>query len=169
MWEELKEYMAAPAHWNLSIKSGQGTLLISPLGLSKGLLFSALCHFNPIEICIVTSETSVKSLEEIAKSANWSGNQTFYIMKDPFTGFDETESVFKRFQNSILKAEQIVINITGGTTAMQHVIQHVSHKIQRFGKDIRLFALVDRRSPDEQRKNPYVIGEIIPLNQMKSD
>ena len=90
-------------------------------------------------------------------------------MKDPFTGFDETESVFKRFQNSILKAEQIVINITGGTTAMQHVIQHVSHKIQRFGKDIRLFALVDRRSPDEQRKNPYVIGEIIPLNQMKSD
>lgn len=165
MWAELKEYMTSPAHWNLSIASGQGTLLISPLGLSKGLLFSALSHFNPNRLCIVTSATSADSLKEIAETANWSGTQTLYIMKDPFTGFDEAEAVFKAFQSSILSAEQIVINITGGTTAMQHVIQQVARRIERFGKDMQLYAFADRRSPDEQRENPYVLGEIISLNQ----
>ncbi|MGI6513759.1 MAG: TIGR02221 family CRISPR-associated protein [Syntrophomonadaceae bacterium] len=160
-WEELKSFVSSKPHWNLEIKRGQGTLLLSPLGLSKGLLFSALHHIRPDEVFVVTSEESAISIEEITNRADWSGRKYVYKMKEPFTGFAEAKTISRELQNYILKSDRIIANITGGTTAMQYVIQQVTQDLRLTGIETEIIAIVDRRTPAEQVETPYVPGEII--------
>jgi CRISPR-associated Csx2 family protein len=167
-WIELKDFMSSQAHWNLHIKRGHGTLLLSPLGLSRGLLYSALHHIRPDEVFIVTSETSSEAIDEIARQAGWKGDINHYIMREPFTGFSEVKDIKAAVQSAISRRERVIVNITGGTTAMQYVAQQVAQEYRWGGLEIELIALIDRRPPAEQVKNPYVPGEIIYLKDNDS-
>jgi CRISPR-associated Csx2 family protein len=160
-WEELKNFMSSQSHWNLNINRGNRTLLLSPLGLSRGLLFSALHHIRPDEAFIVTSETSIGALQEITLRAGWNGDLNYYVMREPFTGFAEVKWLMEAMQSYASRCERIVVNITGGTTAMQYAVQQVADDYRAAGREIELIALVDRRPPAEQGANPYVPGEII--------
>lgn len=59
----------------------------------------------------------------------------------------------------------MVVNITGGTTAMQHIVQQVAAFAAELGRPVRRAALVDRRLPQEQREEQYVPGELIRLDR----
>lgn len=160
-WIELKTFMSSQSHWNLAIEQGHGTLLLSPLGLSRGLLFSALHHIHPDEAFIITSETSIESIGEITRQAGWNGDLNYYIMREPFTGFAEVKWLMEAMQSSVSRCERIIVNITGGTTAMQYAVQQVAQDYRAASRELELIALVDRRPPAEQGENPYVPGEII--------
>lgn len=71
-------------------------------------------------------------------------------------------------QSAISRRERVIVNITGGTTAMQYVAQQVAQEYRWGGIEIELIALIDRRPPAEQVKNPYVPGEIIYLKDNDS-
>jgi len=59
----------------------------------------------------------------------------------------------------------MVLNITGGTTAMQYIVQQIAALAAELGRPVRRAALVDRRLPQEQRDEPFVPGELIWLDR----
>lgn len=149
--------------------NGRSTLLVSPLGMSKGLLYSALRHIQPHQLFVITSTNAAGSFYEITQKSGWSGKSTIRHMQDPHSGFDEAESIALAALPATLQADQVVVNITGGTTAMQHIVQQIAVHAKEHGCPVRRAALVDRRTPQEQRDNPYVTGELIWLDGEKEE
>lgn len=139
-------------------------LLVSPLGMSKGLLYSALMQISCQACLVIASSQSVASLNEIQDKAGYQG--VFYIkqLQDVFTGFSESETLVEECKDFLLKADQIVCNITGGTTAQQFAVQAIYEKAKELKKTVRRIALIDRRDALEQRNTPYIVGEKIELN-----
>jgi len=70
---------------------------------------------------------------------------------------------------AIIQADEVVVNITGGTTAMQHIVQQIAALAAELGRSVRRVALVDRRLPQEQREEPYVPGELIRLDRERRE
>lgn len=60
-------------------------------------------------------------------------------------------TIFNTALTAIMQADEVVVNITGGTTAMQHIVQQIARYAEELGRLARRVALVDRRSPQEQR------------------
>lgn len=141
-----------------------GTLLVTPLGLSKGQLYSALYHIRPGRLFVISSPDAAASLDEITKKSGWRGDMMVRLMQDPHAGFNEMESFSKEIITAVIQADKVVVNITGGTTAMQHIMQQIAALAPELGRPVRRAALVDRRSPQEQRDEPYVPGELIWLD-----
>lgn len=164
-WAELKHSLHIPDKWDVEIAGGGGILLVSPLGLSRGLLFSALKHINPDQLLVVTSREMVECLEEIISKAGWKGDIVSCITEDPHRGFEEAGRIAKIAASSLLKADHVRINITGGTTALQHTVQQIYKKAKKLDREVSQVALVDRRPAREQSDNPYVLGELIELDK----
>jgi hypothetical protein len=140
------------------------TLLVSPLGMSKGLLYSALLHI-PCDVCLViASEQSIMSLDEIQKQSNYQGTFSIKLLKEVFTGFAESKALVAESRELLHTSEQIICNITGGTTAQQFVIQAFYESAKNLGKPVSRIALIDKRDALEQRNNPYVSGELVELD-----
>jgi hypothetical protein len=138
-------------------------LLVSPLGLSRGLLYSAL-RLVPADRCLVIgSQRSLAALDEIRDRAEYPGEIITYTMRDPFTGFTEIPEMLDRVMPTVTAAAQVVVNVTGGTTAQQCAVQAIAKKAKK-NRPLRQIALVDRRDPQEQRNEPYVVGESIALD-----
>jgi len=142
-----------------------GILLVSPLGLSRGLLYSALHHVHPESLLVISSPDAAACLDEITEKTGWRGRRVVRLMRDPHAGFDELDSFVEDVAAAVMQAEEVVVNITGGTTAMQHIVQQVATLAADWGWPVRRAALVDRRLPQEQRDNPYVPGELIWLDR----
>lgn len=171
LWKELRESLHNQSGWQLGLmkRPTQGSLLISPLGLSKGLLFSALRHTRPSRALVITSRQSSAGIQEIIDEAGWEGEPVVLSMEEPFTGFDEAEKIVRKIQPMLQASEEVVVNITGGTTAMQYVVQEVAESAARQRLPLKMAALIDRRPPEEQKANPYVLGEIVWLKNKKND
>lgn len=164
LWEELKDSLEFPERWDVEIAGGGGTLLVSPLGLSKGLLFSALSHINPDRLLVLTSGEVASHIDDICARAGWAGEKLpACVMEDPHSGFHEVKDIAESATEYLLKADKIVLNITGGTTALQYTAQKVGEKARQLGREVKQVALVDRRIPQEQKENPFVLGELIEL------
>jgi CRISPR-associated Csx2 family protein len=182
-WAEIKDSLGDVAKWRLDlvperlnepggwVAAGEapavakcGTLLVSPLGLSKGLLYSALRHVRPGSLLVISSPDAAACLDEIMEKVGWCGNRMIRLMQDPHAGFNELGLFSKDILPVIMQADEMVVNITGGTTAMQHIVQQIAGYAEELGRLVRRVALVDRRLPQEQRDDPYVPGELIRLD-----
>ena len=182
-WAEIKDSLGDVAKWRIDLIPERldgpngwvaaeeapavakcGTLLVSPLGLSRGLLYSALHHVRPGSLLVISSPDAAACLDEIMEKAGWCGNRMIRLMQDPHTGFNELESFSKDIVTVIMQADEVVVNITGGTTAMQHIVQQIAGYAEELGRLVRRVALADRRSSQEQRDDPYVPGEMIRLD-----
>jgi hypothetical protein len=162
------ERLDGPDGWTPAVErpadDNGGALLVSPLGLSKGLLYSALYHIRPGSLLVISSPDAATCLDEILEKAGWCGNRMIRLMRDPHAGFNELGLFSKDILPVMIQADEVVVNITGGTTAMQHIAQQIAGYAEELGRLVRRVALVDRRSPQEQRDDPYVPGEMIRLD-----
>ncbi|NYE58839.1 hypothetical protein [Carboxydothermus ferrireducens] len=138
-------------------------ILISPLGMSPGLLYSALYHVKPDFLFCLTSEKGKEKLPEIMEKAGYMGGYSVFIVDDPFTSFHKTEEVWKSLKDLLDSDAEIVVNITGGTTALQYLVQKTAERLESQGFSVKTVALIDRRSRSEQESNPYVPGKIFYL------
>lgn len=164
-WQELKDSLPDNQRWNTSIAGGGGKLLVTPLGLSRGLLYSALRHINPDRLLVLTSEEMSGKIDEIISNSGWTGEKLCpFIMEDPHSGFGEVRGANIAANDYLLDADLVYINITGGTTALQYLVQEIGRHAKEFNRKVLQVAMVDRRSPQEQKEEPYVLGEIITLN-----
>lgn len=167
-WTELKNNFRTEK-WDVEIAGGGGTLLVSPLGLSRGLLYSALKQVDPDQLLVITSREMVEHLDEIILKAGWKGDISTQIMEDPHRGFDEAKKIAKNSAALLLKADHVRINITGGATALQYTVQQIYQQAGKLDREVSQVALVDRRPVREQADNPYVLGELIELEKDEDD
>lgn len=164
-WETIKVSLPEKDKWDLEVRRPGGILLISSLGHSKGLLYSALSHVQADEVFLLSSQDAVRLRDEIFARVNWQGSFNQYLMQDPHSGFNERHDVTQAIRSFLQGAERVVVNLTGGTTAMQTIIHHVASEARKLGCVVRMCALIDKRSAQEQQAVPYVLGEIVWLDE----
>ncbi len=149
-----------------SLGGGSGRLLITAQGLSAGVLFSALANTNPNRCVVICSENTASSIAESTQKANYAGELKTLIVKHP-NQYDKAEIAF--FQQEafrwILDADEIAANLTGGTTLMGVAVQQLIERAKTLDRPTRRFVLNDYRTPEEQRSNPYVLGDLVWLDK----
>jgi len=166
-WISLKSHLDDNDFWNADFGGGSGGLLISPLGLSPGLLYSALCQVKPNALLAIASAQSIDLLQEVIERSGTQADIISLVMKNPFQGFDEISGMIFTSQEALLGADEIICNATGGTTAMQYAIMRLSERASSLGRQVKWMAMVDNRPAEDQRKDPYVIGEMIDLEKSR--
>jgi CRISPR-associated Csx2 family protein len=160
----LEEWISRIASEVQALAFDEGSVLLTPLGLSKGLLFTLWQRYPDIERTIIlTSAETVNSIEEVKKITGYSGEIKICLVQDPFTAFDQIENKWKEIKD-FLKSN-IIVNITGGTTALQYLVEKIQQRL--INQDVRIttVAAIDRRPVQEQKENPWVAGQIIKLKE----
>ena len=155
--------------WKLPEKlPGNGSVLITPMGASSGLLFTAVNLVKADSVIVLTSEKFIPKVKEACSKAGLTDMSKVHILtiKDAFCGFNEAGELYKQMTEFIRNPEEININLTGGTTAMQWVMQTAYEKLLREGVNVKRIAFVDRRPTVEQQSNPYVLGELLDVEKL---
>ena len=135
----------------------RGKLLISPQGTRPGVLFSALKVTHPADICmVICSSASVDSITDASSHAAFAGSITPIELDDPHGGFDEIAEAVDQVRPHLLEADEVVANMTGGTTLMGIIVQQLVEEAQKLDRPVRRFVLIDRRQPEQQDRDPFV-------------
>lgn len=143
---------------------GTGTVLVSPVGTSPGALFSAVAAvrgrgYEPDVCVIIGSNATAASAQEALNRAEYANQRDLVVLRDPFGGVNELKDVVNQRELTLLGAERVYVNLTGGTTLMGLLVSTVAERAGRLGVPVHRFGLIDRRSPQEQAADPYQVGE----------
>jgi hypothetical protein len=144
-------------------------LLLTPLGLSPGVLYSGLIHAKPDHVLIVTSRDAEGRISEALQRAAYPHPPRLVIRLDePYLGYREVDGYPRKKLDALFAAaSEVFVNVTGGTTVMQYAVDRLADRARRLGTPVRRVALIDRRPLEDQRANPYVLGEIVWLDEDK--
>ena len=154
-WNELKKGSV-----NLPSLGGDGgRLLLSPQGMRPGVLFSALNVVQPDTCLVICSAISADTIPEAAEHVGFDGYIAQIELVDPLGGFDEIDALAERAHPYLLSADEVIANMTGGSTLMGLIVQRLVEEAQKLDRPVKRFALIDRRPPAEQDSNPFVQGD----------
>ena len=137
--------------------------VVSSLGLTEGALYTILSHYNPDLLIVVTSKEGAKILPSILEKTQFKGECHVVNVEDPYTGKEEIARVSKEVTGYLENTRKVVINLTGGTTLLNYMLLKVGDEA-RHGKTIKTVLAVDKRPYEEQKVNPYVVGEVVELD-----
>ena len=138
------------------------TVLFTPLGLTYGTLYSAIMLVLPKRVVVVTSReaiTNIHSALDAARFYHKSFEVETHLLDDPLAGFGEGRAL-ARFMAASAAGDNI-INLTGGTTVLQDCVRSVGEILRAQQKKIREVAVIDRRSAEDQKRSPLVVGEMV--------
>lgn len=162
---------------NCSLSLGEspgGRVLISPMGKSPGVLFSAVkaCQTEGIseeitKCLVICSRETEGYIEDALRRAGYDARVETLRLEDAFGGGrDEIEHLVQAAQKHLIGATEVVVNVTGGTTFMGLVVEAIGlAAARRFACPTRRFGLIDRRSQAEQIADPYQAGEAFWLDK----
>lgn len=142
-----------------------GRVLVSPLGRRPGVLFSALdaCKTNgedlPTSCLVICSPETEALIAAAAEKVSFSGAIERLRLEDPFGGGQEIERLVKAARPHLLGADEVLVNVTGGTTLMGLTAEALADAARKLACPVRRFGLIDRRPPDRQEADPYQVGE----------
>lgn len=137
--------------------------VVSALGLTEGALYTILNHYSPNLLVVVTSKQGVEILPNILEKVQFKGELHVVEVENPYGGKDEIKRVSKEVAGYLEDAKKVVINLTGGTTLLNYMLLKVGDQA-RHGKMIKTVIAVDKRSYEEQKINPYIVGEVVELD-----
>jgi hypothetical protein len=180
--EILEEYLRYPAKGPLDEENMESEnlqshsenrelkVLISALGMSPGLLYTAIKQVEPDFLLVLTSREAAASLNEILARSGYTGRCDVIIVADPHTGFDRVPEMLAEVKQCLtgLPRHHLYINLTGGTTCLQYIISHVGKVLPDTCTAATTVAMIDRRPAAEQRANPYVPGEMVVVEGVES-
>ena len=180
-FEAIKNYwsntLCTVPELSLSIGGGLGgRILVSPVGRRPGVLYSALkaCHADGHseglrECLVICSEETEASIGEVLERAGYDGNVTPLRLEDPFAGGGgEIRRLRNEARRNLVGADEVLVNVTGGTTLMGLVAEGIASEARRFARPTRRFGLIDRRPPHEQDSDPYQVGDAFWLDSIES-
>ncbi len=157
-WNRLKED-GLKAGDGIDLPPLGGKLLISPQGMRPGVLFSALKVAEPDTCLVICSSTSATRIPDAVKEANFKGHVEQIKLIDSLGGFEEIDEVAERVHGYLLYAEEVIANMTGGSTLMGVIVQRLVEDAQKLDRPVKRFALIDRRTTEEQDSDPFVQGD----------
>ncbi|MDH7596692.1 MAG: TIGR02221 family CRISPR-associated protein [Methanothrix sp.] len=158
-WKDLKQRLDDNSFWDCGFGGGSGRLLISALGLHPGFLYNALREENPEECLVIASHETVSRWDELARRAGYSGD--FKIEEMNAHSFDGIKKIVDESEDRLVRFDEVVCNLTGGTAAMQYAVIQLARRAEHLGRNVRWIAVIDNRSVDEQKLNPYVEGVVV--------
>jgi len=140
---------------------GCGRLLICPVGLTPGVLFSAMSHVQPARVIVICSAASSAAIDDAVTQTGRPVEVMRLTMNDPYCGVDEFKSLVMQSVVWLFEADDVRANLTGGTTLMGvlagELVKRASREYQR---PLREFVLIDKRPPELQRTDPWQLGDI---------
>ncbi len=144
---------------------GGGRLLICPIGLTPGVLFSAVTHVQPDRILVIASGQSANFINEAMKQAKSTVKIQIMLMDDIHTGIDEFDKLVAESSLMLFEADEIHANFTGGTSLMGALVNRLVARSRReYQRVVREFVLIDKRTPQAQRDHPWELGDIYYLD-----
>ena len=160
-WEAFKDLDAA-----LPIELDPVTtrLLVSPVGQRPGALYSALraCaeQGRPADACLlITSEGTEPLVEATLRAAGFDGAAHRLCMEFPHGDPAEIKRLSRAARTHLARAQEVCVNLTGGTTMMGLVASGVADEARWLGCAVRRLGVIDRRTAQAQADDPYVAGE----------
>ena len=142
-------------------------VLATPMGASIGLLYSAVSIIKPDRVIVLTSQKFIEKAKEACIKGGFKDEAKLHIVtiEDAFCGFNEAKRIVKEMSSFCNDVKEIKLNLTGGTTAMQWTMQALyENLIKKFS--VNRIAFVDRRPSVEQQTNPYVVGELLNVDEL---
>jgi hypothetical protein len=139
-------------------------ILVSAVGRSPGVLYSAIeaCRSDglvPEALLLLVSDETSASVAAALQETKFIGDVHEIRMADPYGGQSEIGPLLQEARAHLAVAEEVAVNLTGGTTLMGIAVAAIADEARRLARDVRRFGLVDRRRPSEQEADPYRIGE----------
>ncbi|MCL6581140.1 MAG: TIGR02221 family CRISPR-associated protein [Firmicutes bacterium] len=142
----------------------QHTLLVSALGRTPGALFTALRHVRPDELVLIASQETVGLLPEVLERAGLPGLPVRkLVLADGLRDFHAVPGLVKDLTDTLGRAGEVIACLTGGSTLLQYAVELVAHRARSLGATVRAIATVDQRLPEDQRSDPYHVGEVYPV------
>jgi hypothetical protein len=140
----------------------RAVVLVSPLGLSPGAVFSALWLTCPEHVILVSGAAAAggapAALAEYQRVSKRRPSVEYVLLDDALGGFAEAQAaalgVAARFRTEEC---EVAVNLTGGTTALQYCVTCIGMALGR----ARFVAVVDERSRELQLREPYVSGKLV--------
>ncbi|NOZ85859.1 MAG: CRISPR-associated DxTHG motif protein [Deltaproteobacteria bacterium] len=151
--------------------SANATVLVSPIGMQPGVLFSAIktaekASDHPItKTFVICSKDTKGFIDEAIGKANYKGKVFPLVMTDPYSDIESLEKLIKSVRKELLGVEHVFVNITGGTTLMGIAAEKIADEAKRLAIPVSRFGLVDKRIPSEQEKEPLKEGEAFWLGE----
>ena len=147
--------------------SSGGRVLISPIGMRPGVLYSALhaCRTGdaagePVRCLVVCSPETQGKIDDVVERAGYKGAIEPLVLRDAFGGGrPEIDALVKAARKHLVGAEEVLVNVTGGTTLMGLAAEALAGAGRDLACPVRRFGLIDRRSSKEQDADPYQVGE----------
>ena len=172
-WQTLRQCPRFP----LSLGEGHSRILVSPIGMRPGVLFSALqvCRTErgcgePARCLVICSRETEGKIAETLEKAAYRGDVELLCLENPYGGSDEVKRLERASRQHFIGASEVVVNVTGGTTLMGLVAEALASTARGLACPVRRFGLIDRRAPHEQDADPYRVGEKFWLDRpMHSD
>lgn len=149
-------------------------LLVSPVGRSPGVLYSAVeaCRRDgqvPDACLLLVSEDTSSTADQALHHAGFEGDVHRLQVADPYGGRSEIEVLVRNARSKLVLAQEVVVNLTGGTTVMGLAVAAMAEEARRLARDVRRFGLADRRQHTEQDADPYRAGEAFWLEPRRID
>jgi CRISPR-associated Csx2 family protein len=153
---------------NFYAKENGKTTLITGMGASFGLVYSAAKLLGPDMVIVLTSEKYAdNAVEALKKAGSYKDDQIKIItMKNVFKGFDETAGLLNQIFEELRETAKVFVNLTGGTTAMQWVMQSAYERAKENDFEVKRVAFVDERNAADQQANPWVLGEMVKVEEL---
>ncbi len=151
---------------------GSQKLLVSGLGRSPGALFTALSHVRPDALLVLTSAEASRHLKDTLQAAGLPDLPVHpIILADPYRAFRQIKRVLDVCRPVLLDADRVIVNLTGGTTAMQYLCERVGDEATKLGIDVQRVAAIDEPPREEQYADPFKLGtlELLDVEVAKVD
>ena len=147
--------------------SPRGRVLISPVGLRPGVLFSAVQAVRetgkgeePSLCLVICSRETETIIAEAFERTDFAGTWEPVVLEDPFGGGRaEIERAVKAARGFFIGVDEVLVNVTGGTTLMGLAAEAMAAEARSLACPVRRFGLIDRRPPGQQEMDPYQTGE----------
>jgi hypothetical protein len=113
----------------------------------------------------VTSPQAVVNLHSAVDAARFFHSRfevETHLLDDPLAGFGEGRKLARYLVSSA--GDDNIINLTGGTTALQDCVRSVADILRAQHKAVREIAVIDRRPADDQKRSPLVVGELVEVS-----
>jgi hypothetical protein len=152
--------------FSLSLREPTGRrVLVSPIGMQRGVLFSALHACREAEgepdVCLVVCSDETKGLiADAVEHAKFTGEVRHLVLDDPFGGSGhDIKCLTTQAREHFIGVDRVLVNVTGGTTLMGIAVEELANAARSLACPVRRFGLIDRRSPGQQGADPYRVGE----------
>jgi len=142
-------------------------LLVTPLGFRPGVLLTVLAKLQPDRLLVLTSLAAQSLIPEALERATFSGSVEIIKINESHSGYEEVVQLLAAEDGSIARClngcAQVTVNLTGGTTLLGWFAEEIAAIAMRNVPQVLRVASVDRRSIEEQKREPWVQGELVEL------